>query len=110
MTRFDTDYDGEQPFGARLVSEPWFASLRQRADELKALQTGWDSYKAQPLDHATVDKAVELAIALAGSFPACAPQLVPTSEGEVQVEWHAEGWDIEMLVARAAISQAQADD
>jgi hypothetical protein len=78
------------------------ADLRERAEKLKALPLGWDSYRGARIDPETADKAVELALALADKFPSYEPQLVPDSDGNVQVEWHTEGWDVEMWIKREA--------
>jgi len=77
-----------------------FAALRQRGEELKALPEGWDSYEGKRIDAETVDKSIDLAMALAPLFPSYPPQLVPT-DGDVSVEWHVDGWDVEMWVSRA---------
>lgn len=74
--------------------------LRDRAEELKSLPEGWDSYNGERIDPATADRAVELALAVAPLFPSYQPQLVPSSDGTVQVEWHADGWNVEMWVQR----------
>jgi hypothetical protein len=75
--------------------------LQARADELKALPRGWDSYDGVEIDPAAADKAVEVALALAPLFPSAPPQLVPGSDGTVQVEFHADGFDVEAWVQRA---------
>ena len=77
------------------------AILRERAENLKALPEGWDSYGGKPIDAATADKAVEFALALAPLIPSYEPQLVPDSDGGVTVELHAEGWDVECWIQRA---------
>jgi hypothetical protein len=60
---------------------------KDRWEALKALPKDWDSYGAEPLDAATVDKArAFLAAASVG----------PTVMGGVQIEWHIHGLDIEI--------------
>lgn len=76
-------------------------ALEVRAAELKALPPGWDGYQGERIDPAIVDKAVELAVALAPSFPDYPPALVPGSDGDVQIEFHVDGWDVECWITRA---------
>ena len=76
-------------------------SLQARADHLKALPQGWDSYNGAVIDPATADKSVEVALALAPLFPDYPPQIVPGGDGTVQVEFHANGYDVEAWVQRA---------
>lgn len=76
------------------------AALRDRARHLLSLTKGWDSYGGEPLDPETVDKAVDVALALAHQFPTYPPQLVPCSDGSVQIEWHAGGWDAELWLMK----------
>jgi hypothetical protein len=76
------------------------AALRARAEHLKELPEGWDSYEGKRIDHAAADKAVEVAIALAPLFPSHEPQLVPGGDGTVQVEFHSDGFDVEAWVQR----------
>lgn len=78
--------------------------MRKRADELRALPPGWDTYGGKTPDGATLDKAVELALAVAPLVPDYDPALVPCSDGSVQVEWHDGGYDVEMWVQRVAES------
>lgn len=76
-------------------------ALLERAAYLKTLERGWDSYQGEPIDHPTLDKAVAFALLLAPEISSYTPALVPCSDGSVQVEWHAEGWDVELWVQRA---------
>lgn len=81
-------------------SPEYNAALRSRADHLKALPEGWDSYHGKRIDPETVDKAVEFAVAMAPLIPTYEPVLVPDSDGNVTVEFHAEGWDVECWIQR----------
>ena len=55
----------------------------QRIGELARLEENWDSYGGKP----PTDKAMKVATGL---------NAVPTSEGGIQLEWHVNGWDIEL--------------
>lgn len=85
------------------MSARYEAEVRERALRLKALTANWDGDNSPPIDHATIDKAVELALLASPSIPSYCPWLVPTTESDVQVEWHAEGWDIELYVSRSTV-------
>lgn len=52
---------------------------------LAALEEGWDSYGAAPVTQAALDVVRCIAV-------------VPTVNGGVQVEWHANGWEVEIEV------------
>lgn len=88
------DYVRKQKRGQLAVT------LRKRGDELKALPEGWDSYGGSRIDGETVDRAIEIALALAPQF-SIEPSLVPGSDGTVQVEWHADGFNVEVWINRA---------
>lgn len=58
-----------------------------RFDELRQLKRNWDSYDSLPIDPATIDRA-ELFVNRM--------QIMPCSDGGVQLEWHTHGYDIEL--------------
>ena len=62
---------------------------------LAHLQDGWDSYGASAIDRRQLAAAARiLATLLQPGTPRAS--LVPTSRGGVQIEWHAEGIDLEI--------------
>lgn len=71
--------------------------------ELLKLEPGWDTYGGKSPDPATVHKAAQLGEALAGHF-SYPPSYVPLSSGDVQIEWHCDGWDVEIVVERVRSS------
>lgn len=83
---------------SREASKP--TSVPKQIDALLALERGWDSYDGLPPDEKTVYMAAGLAGNLADGF-SYPPTLVPCSDGSVQVEWHCDGWDVEMWVSKA---------
>lgn len=99
------DESGSRPPGGGFRSD-----LEARAAELQALEADWDSYGAKVVAHPTLNKAIDVALALAPFFPNEPPFLAPCSDGSVQVEWHADGWEIECWVARAALTQKPSTD
>lgn len=83
----------------------WLDGVRSRLEELIRLPRGWDGYSGQPLPFATAQFAADLLIRIGhGGLPA--PSLVPVARGQLQIEWHTENVDIELLVRRPNSVQA----
>ena len=90
---------GREPLRV-LISENtgvWLQSLMPTLNELVALRSGWDGYQAKPVKfdvaHFTAEVVQRLETA---NVPA--PSLVPGINGDLQLEWHARNWDIELHV------------
>lgn len=75
----------------------WMSSLGDRFDELTSLPYGWDGYNGQPVSFARAFFAAHLLESLYIS-ELDEPQLVPGSDGTVQIEWHENGFDLEIDV------------
>jgi hypothetical protein len=75
----------------------WLYTVLGRLQYLISLRPNWDSYGARPIDPNAVIFALEF---LRTSLPhdGKAPQIVPTSTGGLQLEWHANGVDLEVEV------------
>jgi len=69
----------------------------ERLYEMQKLAPGWDSYSASRIDPCCIAKAVILVCELEGEWTP-----VPCSDGSVQLEQHADGFDIEVQISRAA--------
>ena len=65
--------------------------------DLLDLREGWNSHSAKPVEPRNAVRAVELLFQLreTGALP---PVVVPTVRGGIQLEWHANGVDIEVYV------------
>lgn len=82
------------------ITEPvseWRRPVLKRLEELVQLPRGWDGYRAGPVG---MDIAV---FALSMLEKICdddaeVPSIVPTADGEIQIEWHTHGGDVELLV------------
>lgn len=75
----------------------WFPTIASKIHHLARLQDGWDGYGASAIDHDTLIFAVDvLGQFLRPSLPE--PQIVPTSQGGLQFEWHINGVDLEIEV------------
>lgn len=91
------------PSGTRLYIEGgpdapnWVPQLLAQVCQLVELPQDWDSYGAPPVREAAVLGALELlAQVITGS--SSPPQIVPTSQGGLQLEWHQGGVDLEVEV------------
>lgn len=86
--------------GRRLMSEPsrtWRECVVQRLDELVRLDVGWDGYRGQPVSFENANFALRM-LEVACPDGALAPQIVPGSDGDLQIEWHVDGVEIELDV------------
>jgi hypothetical protein len=83
-----------QDYGQPLPA--WFDPLMQGFADLLTLPLNWDSYGAGPIDPRLVQEAMDFMNKLLGpSSPA--PRVVPLSSGGLQLEWHRNGVDLEVL-------------
>jgi hypothetical protein len=75
----------------------WIIQLSDRFSELTSLPRGWDGYSGLPVSFDRAQFAANLIerICIEG-IPA--PQLVPGSDGTIQIEWHVNQFDIEIDV------------
>jgi hypothetical protein len=92
---------------AQLRSEPatafslgrlnWADAAGDRLAELLRLPAGWDGHNARPVSRAIVDFATYLLPRLIG--PGTPPAFIaPLPSGGLQLEWHRNGWDLEIEI------------
>lgn len=62
-------------------------TVSERFQRLRELPADWDSYGAPPIDAATIDRAERFLRRV---------NILPCSDGAVQLEWHSDGLDIEI--------------
>ena len=81
---------------------PWYHSrwvkvLEARLNELTGLPRGWNGYRSLPVSFSCASFAAHLLerICVEGLPP---PSLVPGTDGTVQIEWHRNGYDLEIDV------------
>ena len=75
----------------------WVQELESRFIELTGLPIGWDGYQGKPISLSCAKFAANLIESIyVASVPA--PKLVPGSDGTLQLEWHLNGFDIEIDV------------
>lgn len=82
------------------VNQPnsaWVLELSDRFNELTSLPLGWDGYAGKPVSFECAQFAANL-IERLFIKGVRAPQLVPGSDGTLQIEWHQNQFDIEIDV------------
>jgi hypothetical protein len=83
-----------------LISEldrEWRDPVGKRLEELIRLERGWDGYRGAPVSFEIAHFAVRMLEAACG-LQAPTPQIVPGSQGDLQIEWHTERGDVELDV------------
>jgi hypothetical protein len=88
------------PLHRRVVQDcdrNWSRSVLNRLNHLVALQRGWDGYGGHAVQFDTAAFALKL-LESAFDSDVPAPQIVPGSDGGLQLEWHLEQGDIELDV------------
>lgn len=84
------------------MSEPeydWGEVITEKLDELINLEQGWDGYNAVPVSFANASFAQALLkeVCHADTPP---PQIVPGVDGDLQIEWHIHGIDVELHIVQ----------
>ena len=75
----------------------WLQKLVTDVTALLQLPKGWNSYAARPIDVRAANATVELLLAtMQPNTPG--PTVVPMSRGDIQLEWHLRGMDVEVVV------------
>lgn len=64
--------------------------------DLRRLKPNWDSYGGKPPDEKTIHRASDIWHELSGEW-----DVVPMSDGGIQIEQHCDGFDIEITVRPA---------
>ena len=78
-------------------SSDWQRALAPRFEELVRLPLGWDGYRGRPISLACASFTAQILVRLCRSELA-PPALVPGSDGSIQIEWHENGYDVELDV------------
>lgn len=75
----------------------WRDPVGKRLEDLIRLEQGWDGYRGAPVGFEIAHFAARMLESACGPRTP-APQIVPGSRGDLQIEWHAEAGDIELDV------------
>jgi hypothetical protein len=79
------------------VRTEWRGAVMSRLESLIQLEDGWDGYKAPPVRLENAYFTLQMLAAVC-QHDTAAPQIVPGSVGDLQVEWHDESGEIELHV------------
>jgi hypothetical protein len=75
----------------------WRESVVRQLNELVALNDGWDGYRGVPVSFENAHFAMQVIDAICDAETP-APQIVPGTDGDLQIEWHTLNGDIELHV------------
>jgi hypothetical protein len=92
---------GTGSFGRSIVQDlvrEWKPGVSQRLQELVRLPVGWDGYRGLPTRFEVAAFAYRVLESVCTSRDP-EPQIVPGADGDLQIEWHLEGGDIELLIS-----------
>lgn len=93
------DIQDTQPSGTRSGAQAWIEQFRARASRLLTLKPGWDGPGSEAVSlHALYYAEHLLGLALAGVRSPVLPAVVPTAAGGVQLEWHGNKVELEVLI------------
>lgn len=99
-----------EPDGSRL-RPPWLADVEDQFSELASLPPRWDGGRAKPVSRAALEQTASLLVRLLTGWPKpVLPQLFPLCDGGIQIEWHADGIDIEIEVDAAGSAHVFASE
>ncbi len=75
----------------------WTSGVRDRLEQIIRLNEGWDGYLGLPVSFTNAYFAFSVLASICNvDMPA--PQIVPGSSGELQIEWHTQRYSIELWV------------
>lgn len=73
----------------------WLPAVIARFEHLLSLRRGWDGEEGEPVGLDAVRSALNL-VAYAAALDTRQPSVVPDADGELQIEWHFGGLDVEI--------------
>lgn len=79
----------------------WLYPTLSAMQHLDRLEPDWDSYGAPRVDSEAILRALQTLSVLLDNVDGPPPIVVPTSAGDVQLEWHQGGVDLEIRCSRA---------
>lgn len=83
-----------------LSAQRWEAKLVPKISRMSEYGEGWDGYSAKRVSYEACMFAINILNNIMRPSTPC-PQVVPTSSGSVQIEWHEKGIDLEVRVSGA---------
>ena len=79
---------------------PWVQEVLAELQRLATLRPGWDGAGGRKLSPSAIQAAISFMNRMLSSST-LAPQIVPTSAGGIQLEWHSRGIDLEIEADRS---------
>lgn len=87
----------------------WLPPTVEKLAQLLSLGANWDSYGARPVEPQLPLAVLRLlASVMRNSSPP--PDVVPTSRGTIQLEWHRDGVDLEIDVRSSGVYRVCYED
>jgi hypothetical protein len=83
--------------GVFFQQHDWRDTIEAKLEKLVRLERGWDGYSAEPVAFANAVFALRMLESVCG-VGCPAPQIVPGTSGDLQLEWHLERGDLELHV------------
>lgn len=84
--------------GTRASLQPWVSEFRRSLEPLRVLEAGWAGQGSCAIESKLFYRVEQyLAVALAGIPNPKLPYVVPTASGGLQIEWHREQIELEVL-------------
>ncbi|MDQ2832315.1 MAG: hypothetical protein M3Y50_00950 [Acidobacteriota bacterium] len=77
------------------TSPPWIREVNKRLEYLRRLRANWDGEGAPAIDFECCINSLRFLLERAANETP-APQIVPTYDGGLQLEWHTSGIDLEI--------------
>jgi hypothetical protein len=72
--------------------------MKKKLEELSLLKSNWDSYGGKPMTESALAEA-ELLLNAFERIQAVEPSVVPCSNGGIQIEWHRNGYTLEIEIS-----------
>src|SRR5688572_22784827 len=86
-----------QKYFVNEVNHDWRSIIMERLQHLVNLETGWDGYQGEAVSFENANFALKvLEVVCSNGSPA--PQIVPGTAGDLQIEWHNRVADVELHV------------
>jgi len=92
--------------GAAPRQAPWVGGLNTRLAELMHLPVGWDGSGARSISQRVIVATAAFLGQPGMASVATSPDIVPTTEGGLQIEWHTESIDLVLEILPGAAASA----
>lgn len=82
------------PTAVLLRRYPWYSAVMCQVESLLSLGPDWNGYGERPVHRSAINRA----IAILGVIGGPCPDLAPTWDGGVHIEWYDSGIGVELIV------------